>query len=256
MDIRSALAATAVLFVLLPSTVRAQDDDTGWSFESEFGASIFFGASQQNAVLAKGALARDAGTWEVGLDYGFDFGKATEPGEGSFVNKRSWSLGASADVLEESRISPFTFVEANGSLEKAIDLRLQAGAGATFRLVPRDRGRLDVSLAGLVDRTDPREEDRADAETTTVGRLSFRLRAGRELSDGRVRLSLVSFYQPNVATFDDYLVDVESSLTFQLSEMIGLRVSLVDKYDSLAEERGALANNDGRLFFSVITTLG
>jgi hypothetical protein len=41
-------------------------------------------------------------------------------------------------------------------------------------------------------------------------------------------------------------------MQYALSDLLGLRVWPINKYDSLAEARGARANHDGRLFFSVL----
>ena len=40
----------------------------------------------------------------------------------------------------------------------------------------------------------------------------------------------------------------------QLSQRIGVQFSFVDSYDSEAESRGALSNNDGQIFFGVVGT--
>jgi hypothetical protein len=248
------IAGTLALSVA-SERAEAQEGESGWTFDSELGASIFFGASKQNAVLAKGAVARDAGSWEVGFNYGFDYGEATDANDVSFVNKRSWNTEVTLDLYEESRISPFAFVNASGSFEKQVDSRVRGGAGARYRFVNTDISKLDFSLAALVDRTDPRATDGVEEDPTTVGRLSARVRASKDVSEGRVKLSLVSFYLPNFEDFEDYQVEAEASVTFQLNDDVGLKLSLVDKYDSLAEDRGAISNNDGRLFFSIITTL-
>ena len=65
-------------------------------------------------------------------------------------------------------------------------------------------------------------------------------------------LDLVSFYRPALETpARDFTVEVTSSVTFALTGEIGLKLSLADRFDSLAEERGAPDNHDGRLFFSL-----
>lgn len=238
----------------LPITALAQD---GWQLESELGASIYFGASKQNIVHTEGGLDRDAGTWITTFNYGFDYGEATEPGRDSFVSKRSWNLGGAVDLREQSRVSPFFFVNGTGSFQKQIDLRLRSGIGARYRFLENDATddsfRLDLSLAGLIDRTDPRAVPDKATESTTVARLSARLRAARDFS--RVDLALTVFYQPSVETFDDYLFDVSASVGLGLNDYLALEISLIDEFDAFAVTRGAPANNDGLLIVSLRVTL-
>jgi len=47
-------------------------------------------------------------------------------------------------------------------------------------------------------------------------------------------------------------VKAESSLAFRLSEVVSLKVSVRDNFDSQAKKRGAVSNNDGRVLFSVL----
>jgi hypothetical protein len=237
-----------------PITAWAQD---GWRLESDLGVSLYFGASKQNIVRTEGDLDRDAGTWITTFNYGFDYGEATEPGRDSFVSKRSWNLGGAVDLRELRRVSPFFFADGTGSFEKQIDLRLRSGIGARYRFFENDATddsfRLDLSLAGLIDRTDPRAVPGNAGESTTAARLSARLRAGRDFS--RVDLDLTVFYQPSVETFDDYLFDVSASVGLELNDNLALEISIVDEFDSFAVMRGAAANNDGLLIVSLRVTL-
>lgn len=230
----------------MPSDLlQAQDD---WTYEAELGASVDFGASRQYLVRTDGELARDAESWVLGFSYGFDYGEAAKPGEDPFVNRRSWNSGLSLDLFEQSRVSPFLFANGGGSFEKSIDLRVRSGAGFRYRFLnvdgSRDDVRLDVSVAALLDWTDPRAPEDGDPESTSTARLSTRLRAMRELESG-VRLSLTAFYQPSIENTDDYLVDLSARVSYPLGERLSLSVSLVDQYDSLAENRGAPDNNEG-----------
>lgn len=253
-DLASILAAVLAI-PFASSDLLAQDR---WGFESDLGATIDFGASEQYVVRTDGELARDAETWIASFDYAFDYGESAKPGEESFVSKRSWSAGMSLDLFERSRVSPFAFVNSGGSFEKSIDLRIRSGAGARYRFLnpdgSRDDVRLDMSLAALVDWTDPRATEDGDSEPTRTARLSGRLRALRELESG-VRFSLTTFYQPSLEDFDDYLVDVAASVAYPLGERLALSVSFLDQYDSRAVDRGAPENNEGTVIVGLALEL-
>lgn len=251
------LAATLLLATLPPTSALAQqaEDEGPWTWTSELGASLFFGAADQTAVTLGGAAERTSEWLEWSLGSSFAYGESQNPDtRESFVNKRSWNANSSLDYRPHARVSPFVFASGEGALERQIDLRLSGGAGAKYHIVRSERSRLDVSLAALVERTDPRVPAGEPDEVDTKGRWSARLRAGRTFAEGRTTFELVSFYRPAFEDSGDYTVDLESSLAFALNETVALKISFVDRYDSLAEDRGAASNNDGRLFVSVVAS--
>ncbi len=241
---------------LAASPLAAQDDERAWSLKTEAGASVFFGASSQSAVLFRSDYAYGAGAWETSFKAGFDYGE-TEDGSGTtFVASRSWTTEAEVDY-QAGRWQPFVFVNADGSLQRAIDLRISSGVGVGYDLVEESQtASLDASVAALVERTDPRVEPGEPDEVNTLGRWSARLRGMKKLAEERIELGFESFFKPSFEAFsDDYLFTFEGKAAFQLTEDVSLGVSFIDVYDSLAESRGARSNNDGRIFFSIITTI-
>jgi hypothetical protein len=248
----------AVLLVLAvaSSPLHAQDDERAWSLKTEAGASLFFGASSQSAVLFRSDYSSGGEVWETSFKSGFDYGE-TENAEGTaFVSSRSWTVEAEVDY-QAGRWQPFVFANADGSLQRAIDLRISSGAGIGYDLIEEtETASLDVSVAALVERTDPRVAAGEPDEADTLGRLSARLRGARKLSEDRIELGFESFFKPAFEAFsDDYLFSFEGKATVQLTEDVSFGVSFIDVYDSLAESRGARSNNDGRVFFSIITTI-
>lgn len=142
-----------------------------------------------------------------------------------------------------------------GSLKRQIDSRISGGAGGRYRFVETEQARLDLSLAALLERTDSRldETESPDVDPITVNtRWSVRLRARRILSGERLRFDLVTFYKPRIDRMADYTVQVTASTQYALTDIISLKLSLLDNYDSLAKDRGARSNNEGQLVFSVL----
>lgn len=226
-----------------------------WDFDGEIGASLLFGATEQATLLSRARYGLEVPSWELGLGGSFDYGEANEPEGGRFVSNRAWSLQGSADYQPEGTFSPFVFVTAQGSLQRQIDSRVSGGAGARLRFIDRDDARVDVSLAVLIERTDARMSDPGEDDVTSIGRWSTRFRARRTFDEERMTVDLVSFFKPRMDDTSDYTVEVTAGLQYALTSVLGLKLSLVDTYDSLARDRGALSNNDGRLLFSVIASV-
>lgn len=248
--------ALLLLLGLAAGPLHAQDDDRAWSLKTEAGASLFFGASSQSAVLFRSDYSYGAGRWEGSLKAGFDYGETEDASGTTFVSSRSWTTEAEVDY-QAGRWQPFVFVNADGSLQRAIDLRVSSGAGVGYDLIEEtETASLDASLAALVERTDPRVSPGEPDDVTTLGRWSARLRGSKKLAEERIGLEFTSFFKPSFDAFsDDYLFTFEGKAAFQLTRDVSLGVSFIDVYDSLAESRGARSNNDGRVFFSIITTI-
>ncbi|HSJ23939.1 MAG TPA: DUF481 domain-containing protein [Longimicrobiales bacterium] len=248
----SFVVAVVILPALLFTPARAQDSRP-WAYDAELGASVFFGASEQTAVLVRNRLEWSEDRLEFSLGGAFDYGEARDGDGDRFVAKRSWSAETSADYLPGGRASPFLFAGAEGSYERQIALRASGGAGAKYRFIESDAARVDFSLAALLERTEPRPQAGAALEVSSVGRWSARFRARRDFS--AAQLQLVTFFRPNIEDFEDRTWDLTATATYALTDALGLRASVVNRYDSLAESRGARANHDGRVFFSVVATL-
>ncbi|WP_405282362.1 DUF481 domain-containing protein [Gaopeijia maritima] len=248
----AAAAAVAVAFAPAAGAGQEGDDESPWTLEGEVGTSLYFGASDQTAFLINGGAEHESDDVVFGGEAGFEYGEARVLEGEPYVNKRSWSSKLNLDYAPDDRINPFLSLTAEGSYERRIDLRLSGGLGARYQFVQGGSGRLDLSLSALVERTDPRVESDEDDEIELLARGSARFRARRSMREGGVVFDLVSFYKPALQEpSEDYTVEVTSSLTFALTNSVGLKLSLSDKYDSLAENRGARDNHDGRLFFSL-----
>ncbi|UCC24200.1 MAG: DUF481 domain-containing protein [Gemmatimonadales bacterium] len=235
----------------LAAPLTAQDPKP-WQVEGELGASLFFGASSQAAVLFRSGYTLESETLEFNAHGSFDYGEAQEEGGPSFVNKRSWSLGTELDY-EVGSWAPFVFVSGEGSLRRKLDLRIEGGAGTRYRFIDSAQTRFDISVGVLAERTDPRETPAEVDAPDTLARLSNRVRFSRRFGGKRALFNLVTFYKPSLDDASrDYTLDVESALSFALNGTVSLKVSLVDQYDALATARGAGVNNDGRLFFSIL----
>jgi hypothetical protein len=251
--VRHALLLVSVIAVPIASSSQESPDPDHWKVEGEIGASVFFGSTSQTVFNTRLATATRNLPQEFSADAAFTYGEASTPEGEQRVNKRSWRLGTSLDALPDARFSPFIFGRAEGSWEKRIDLRYNLGAGGKLSLVTSQQGRLDLSVSMLAERTLPSARAPATIDDQLEARWSTRLRGRRSLSEGRVTLQTETHYQPRFNRVDDFTLTSTSSFGFRLNEVVSLKLTFVDNYDSGAVERGAHTNNDGQLFFSVLS---
>jgi hypothetical protein len=249
------IALLLALFLSGPASLLAQDEappPPDWSFESEIGASVFFGASDQTTVATKVGVDRKGPSFELENDFSYLYGEATDETGNTFVNKRSWAIASNLDYRGFTRLNPYLFGSALSSLEKAIAIRYKGGAGAKLTVLESEASHLDFALAVLAERTVEDSPDNGDSEVLARWSGGFTLR--RAFSEGRTVFEAKADYDPVFDEFDNFTVTAESSIAFRLSRVISLKLSVVDNYDSKAEDRGARDNNDGRVLFSVLSS--
>jgi hypothetical protein len=223
-----------------------------WSFEGEVGASVFFGASDQTTVATKAGVDRKGPRFELENELSYLYGEATDEVGNTFVNKRSWFVGSNLDYRGFTRLNPYIFGSALSSLEKAIAIRYKGGAGAKLTVLDSETSRLDFALAVLAERTVEDSPDNGHSEILARWTGEFNLR--QTFSEGRTVFEAKADYDPVFDEFDNFTVTAESSIAFRLSRVISLKLSVVDNYDSKAEDRGARDNNDGRVLLSVLSS--
>lgn len=239
-------------FVLLPFSLSAQEeeDSVEWGVEGEAGVSVFFGASDQTTVNAALGLVRRSPRWESENGLAYLYGEATDLEGKTSVIKRSWSAASMLNYRGFQRVNPYAFGSAESSYQKKIDLRLKGGAGAKLTARETETTRLDFAVAILAEQTFKDTEDNGDGELLARWTGAFNLR--RSFSEDRTVFEAKADYNPVFDEFANYTIDAETSIAFKLSEIISLKLSVVDQYDSRAKERGARDNNDGQVLFSVL----
>ena len=222
-----------------------------WAFESEIGASVFFGASDQTTVAVKLGADRSATAFELENDFAFVYGEAANDAGERFVNRRLWEVSSNLSFREYSRVNPYLFGSALSSLEKKIHRRYKGGAGAKVTALDSEVSQLDFGMAMLAEMTVEDCPDNGDQQL--LARWSGEMDYRRTFSDERVVVAAELEYNPVFDEFANFTINAESSVAFQLTEIVSLKLSVVDQYDSRAEKRGARSNNDGRVLFSVLS---
>lgn len=247
------LVPLAVLLAPLPTAAQDGSEDR-WKVEGEIGASVFFGNTSQTAFTSGLAVETQGRRQEFAADASFFYGEASTEDGGARVNKRSWRVTFELDPDAQARVTPFLSGKAEGSYEKRIDLRWNTGLGGRWRMFGSGpSSRLEVSVALLAERTLPSQRASDSVDDELEARWSARLKGRRVLSEGRVTLQTETHYQPAFDRASDFTLTSRSSVAFRLTEVVSLKMTFVDNYDSGAEARGARTNNDGQLVFGVLS---
>ncbi len=247
---RAVVALALPLSLALPCGAHAQI--LGWSTEAEASASLFFGNTEQRLAALRSTVARADSAIEGKIDLRFAYADQTTDEDERGVTKRAWLASGTIDYLPFARVSPFIIGNVESSLEQRIDLRYSGGAGAKYTFIENERGEASFSLAMLGERTRVAEGAPAPAREA-LARWSARLRLDRKVHE-RLRLTHLTFYQPEVSAVERFTLSSTSSAAYELNRLLSATISFLETYDSEARLRGARTNHDGQLLFGLLTT--
>jgi hypothetical protein len=250
------VALVVGLFLASPGLAEAQAESASpppppeWTIETEIGASVFFGATEQTTVATELGVGRESLRFEFESGLSFLYGETTDDEGESSVNKRSWELAANLDYRGFSWLNPFVLGSALSSLEKKIHRRYKGGGGAKLMAVDTEVSRLVFAAAVLVEQTVSSEEGNGGEEW--LGRWTGAVKFRRSFSEERAVFEASMDYNPKFQQLNDFTFEAESSLAFRISDIVSLKLSVHDNFDNQAKSRGAVSNNDGRVLFSVL----
>ncbi len=130
-----------------------------------------------------------------------------------------------------------------------IDSRFAYGAGSVFRILATDIDQLNVEAG--VQLTDQENLDGTeDSFTSLRGAGSW-----KHVFSGNAHLLQTVEVLPNLEESDDLRINTETSVVAPLSTRVGLKVSLVVRYDNLPalDDTGEPLKKTDRIFTSGIT---
>lgn len=84
--------------------------------------------------------------------------------------------------------------------------------------------------------------------------MAARFKITKGVDEGRARFESDTTFEPEASDIAAYTLTSRNSIAFQLNQRIAVQLSFVGAYDSEAVARGARANNDGQIFFSLAST--
>lgn len=237
---RLASTGTALLALLLaagaaPGSAQAQEPDAGqsgeelgWSGTADFGLTVTSGNSETTSLSLGADATREFARQR--LAFSANYLRTTEDGE-EVANRGEARAGYR--YFPGDRFFVTARTSASFNEPAGLDLRLSPGAGAGY-VVVRGQG-YQLSAEGgatwirdaFVDGTTRSSFYYALAESFSLD-LSETTRIEQELR-----------YNPKADDLSDYLLHAEATLTTQITEAIGMRVTVIDDYDATPFQGGA-----------------
>ncbi len=237
----------------MPGAVaELQGQSRDWKAEGELGGNFFFGNRQQTQLSSRFLAERADSLFESSTEFRFAYGEATNRDGVREVTRRNWSAQASLDFRPTERWRPFVSGRMESAFERRIALRYNAGAGARVSWDRDRRNRVDLSISILAERTYAREGGRGTDDDVGLARWSSDLRIRRSWLDDRLSLDSRNGYRPVFDSFGNFTLSSRQAFSYNLSEIVALRLTLLADYDSGARDRGADTNRDGQVQVAVV----
>ena len=246
------IARRAVTITLLTAADLSAQETTRprrWSGTAAANGSVLFGNTDQRVLGGRATLTRADSVLELDAGLQALYGDASRDDGSRQLTKRLWIGTLTLDYRPAARTSPFVFTTLESNLEKQLASRHSVGVGAKQTFVRTARSEASLSLALLDERTVPRRSA-PDPTPVRLTRWSTRARM-RHAFDERLRVSLVTFWQPAARAPSRFLLRSSAEAEYAVTRAMGLSISLLDNYDSEAVRRGARVNRDGQLLFGI-----
>ena len=246
--------ATA-LSLLLPMTGEGQESPGSdeWKAEGELGGSFFFGNREQVQFTTRAEVERADSLFESATELRFSYGEAENRDGEREINRRSWVANTSLDFRPTERLRPFVSGRLESSFERRIALRYNAGTG--LRLISeRDRrNRIEFAMAIQAERTFARDDaDDFTVDDLNVARISSDFRVRRTFFSDRLALDSNTSYRPVFDSFGNFTLSNRNAISYDLTQVLAIRYSVLTEYDSGALERGARTNRDGQMQVTLV----
>lgn len=252
LPILSVILTLSVFLFLAPSPVSGQDGSEEWKVEGELGGSFFFGNREQIQFATRAEVERADTLFESATELRFAYGEAENQDGVREVNRRAWMAASALDFRPHERWRPFVSGRIESSFERRIALRYNAGTGVRLSWEQDRRNRVELSVAVQAERTFAREEVQTDAEEVSLARISSSFRVRRTFFSDRFSVDSNSSYRPVFDSFGNFTLSSRNALSYDLTEVLAIRYSILTEYDSGARERGARTNRDGQMQVTLV----
>ena len=224
-----------------------------WEAKGELGASAFFGNTSQFAVTTALSGEADKGILDLAGRFAFAYGESANKQGETVMNKRAWEITSDVNFEAGASFKGFLLGKIESAYEKKIDLRYNIGAGGKYQ-GDFQGTETEWSFALLAEKTLPLEEELFLIERKVVGKWSAGFAFSKTLQDGRLIIESDLSVEPEIKRLANFTLSSRQSVSLQLSQSMAIQFSFVDSFDSEAQARGARSNNDGQVFFSLVST--
>lgn len=205
-----------------PPTPVAQDEEPhSWKGSVDFGLTITEGNSESLSVSFGGEVSKRS----EGHRFGGSLSYVRSTRDGQEVADQG-ALQGGYDYFATERFFLASVMRAEFNDPAGLSRRLAPGLGVGYTLVDGEETTVSVQGGGnwIQDRF-------VDESTSEAVYLAFRESLELTVSE-TTRLVQELRYNPQASDLSDYLLHGEVTLTTRISELIGLRVTFRDDYDS------------------------
>lgn len=233
----------AVALCTMPALGQDEQPASKWESSLSIGGFLYTGNTNKFDMRSTFEIAHIDSSFEYSM-----WAKAIYGENEKTPNKREYNAGLKWDYHPYGRFSPFTLVSVYSDVNKSILARWRGLLGCKWTFLQNENANHSISAALQYDYdhyTEPVELHSGEMRDSQGKlRLSIRPKFKQKLG-GNLSLSHVTFYQPNVSHFDDYLIESSTALTSKLNSILSIKLSYEIDYDSYASvERGKkLADN-------------
>ncbi len=244
--VRSKFLVTG-LFLLITGSVFSQDQGK-WNGKFSLGGSYYKGNVNKIDLRSDGTVSHTDSTFEFSTSYKTIYGR-TDGDE----NNREFKSNVKCDWKPYSIISPFLAFGAYNNIYKGYDLKLSALSGAKIVLFKDKKYNYSISAAAIYsfeNYTLPKDSTEAEKPDKEKIRVSLRPKIKQQLGEN-VYLEHITFYQPNIVDFSDYIIETKTSLTNKLTDVLFLDLSFEYEYVSSPPSKD-IEKNDFAFIVSLI----
>lgn len=222
----------AGLTVLAPRDGEAQEapGEDRWAFTAELSLTDSSG-NQDLTVWTTGLSVRHLRTEIFELEIKLQARSGSSNGDQVVENYQG---EMNFDFTPGHRWSPFVFTTAEHDPFKRLNVRINSGAGAKYRLYQagsRGEAALSVAVLHSYEALGAAEPATPAPDPTQSARWDVKLNGKQELREG-VSVSHSTQFQPTHGEFDDYLLNVQTGLKVLVNSHMAVSVSHEYRRDS------------------------
>lgn len=144
------------------------------------------------------------------------------------MSKNHGQLKLGYDPIINELWSLWFFERSGYDRKQDIDLENFAGGGLKCRLINREDLKFSIS-GGFLHHHLNYEED-----IDNLMRFSLRFKNAKQFSKN-ISFNFMIFYQPAIGSFKDYIIDAETSIKYNFTERLGMKLKIEDMYRSVTE---------------------
>lgn len=203
------------------SSQDASEEELGWDGSADFGLTITSGNSETTSISVGANATREFVRQR--LSFSATYLRTTD--EGEEVTNRG-ELGSSYRYFPSGQF--YFTARGSGSFNEpaGLDLRLAPGVGAGYVVAQGENYQLSAEGGSNWIR-----DAYVDGTTTTAFYYALAQSFSLQVSE-TTSLEQELRYNPKASDFSDYLLHGQATLTTQITDAIGLRVTLIDDYDA------------------------